>query len=941
MFKKILLKRSQETLSDGKPKLPTADQVDVGEVAVNYAEGVEVFAIKNSNDEIVTFTNEVKIGNETPSDSLMAKLFINETNSSIQYHSSDGWKTIETGGESVNIAQTTGTSTTSVMSQNAVTTELNKKANTSHTHTASQVNGLATVATSGSYNDLSNKPTIPTVDSVLSSSSTNPVQNKVVNTALAGKANSRHVHAISDVTNLQTTLNGKANTTHTHTASQVSGLADVATSGSYNDLSNKPTIPSAYTLPVATSNTLGGVKIGVGLSIENDGTLNTTGGGIADSVAWDNITGKPSTFTPSEHTHAVVTDTKNGFMSSSDKEKLDSIATGATKTTVDSALSSSSTNPVQNKVINSALAGKASTSHTHTIANITNLQTTLNGKANTSHTHTALQVSGLADVATSGSYNDLTNKPSIPSQYELPIASTTKLGGVRVGDGLEINEDGILNCTIDPGSGTVSWGNIQGKPTFATVATSGSYNDLTNKPTIPPTITVDSALSSSSTNPVQNKVINSALAGKASTSHTHTASQVSGLSTVATSGSYNDLSNKPSIPSAYRLPQSTSSVLGGIKIGYTESGKNYPVELNSNGQAYVNVPWTDTNTTYNIATTSSNGLMSSTDKAKLDGIATGATKTTVDSTLSSSSTNPVQNKVINSALAGKANTSHTHTASQVSGLANVAKSGSYNDLTNKPTIPSAYTLPVATSNTLGGAKIGYPSMGLNRGVVLDSSQRMYVTLPGKPYRADFYVLDNSTDLDSFTENGLYSLYMGSLPTNLPSGYGTNQGTLEVFGPGACTVQRVTNVANRTWMRILNDATPGLVYQDWKEITGSSSGNYVQLNPSGGAMQTITGPLTATNFYESSDIRLKKNIETIDTSKSLKINYVKFTWKDSGKDSFGVIAQDIEEEIPEVVGKRTDNFRVVDYTMLHSMQIHALIQEIKALKEEITELKKKL
>lgn len=65
----------------------------------------------------------------------------------------------------------------------------------------------------------------------------------------------------------------------------------------------------------------------------------------------------------------------------------------------------------------------------------------------------------------------------------------------------------------------------------------------------------------------------------------------------------------------------------------------------------------DSNTTYNAATQSANGLMSSTDKAKLDGIATGANKITVDTALSSSSTNPVQNKVINAALAKKANTS--------------------------------------------------------------------------------------------------------------------------------------------------------------------------------------------------------------------------------------------------------------------------------------------
>ena len=63
------------------------------------------------------------------------------------------------------------------------------------------------------------------------------------------------------------------------------------------------------------------------------------------------------------------------------------------------------------------------------------------------------------------------------------------------------------------------------------------------------TITIDDELSTTSENPVQNKVITNALGGKASSSHTHSASDItSGLATVATSGSYNDLSNKPTIP---------------------------------------------------------------------------------------------------------------------------------------------------------------------------------------------------------------------------------------------------------------------------------------------------------------------------------------------------------------------------------------------------------
>ena len=75
----------------------------------------------------------------------------------------------------------------------------------------------------------------------------------------------------------------------------------------------------------------------------------------------------------------------------------------------------------------------------------------------------------------------------------------------------------------------------------------------------------------------------------------------------------------------YSLPTASSTTKGGITLGYSQSGKNYPVALDSNGKAYVNVPWTDTNTTYGLATPSTNGLMSAGDKTKLNGISSGAT----------------------------------------------------------------------------------------------------------------------------------------------------------------------------------------------------------------------------------------------------------------------------------------------------------------------------
>lgn len=134
-----------------------------------------------------------------------------------------------------------------------------------------------------------------------------------------------------------------------------------------------------------------------------------------DKVTHQDISGKANV----NHSHDSASSSANGFLSKEDKSKLDGIATEANKTVVDSSLSSSSTNPVQNKIVTNALNGKANSSHSHSISNITNLQsaldsksetghthddryytetemnTKLNGKANSSHTHTASQISDL------------------------------------------------------------------------------------------------------------------------------------------------------------------------------------------------------------------------------------------------------------------------------------------------------------------------------------------------------------------------------------------------------------------------------------------------------------------------------------------------------------------------------------------------------------------
>lgn len=82
-----------------------------------------------------------------------------------------------------------------------------------------------------------------------------------------------------------------------------SALSTVATSGSYDDLNNKPTIPSAYVLPIAAANVLGGVKIGNLLSITADGTLSGNEQFVTGTYTGDGISEKKIisglNFTPS------------------------------------------------------------------------------------------------------------------------------------------------------------------------------------------------------------------------------------------------------------------------------------------------------------------------------------------------------------------------------------------------------------------------------------------------------------------------------------------------------------------------------------------------------------------------------------------------------------------------------------------------------------------
>lgn len=176
----------------------------------------------------------------------------------------------------------------------------------------------------------------------------------------------------------------------------------------------------------------------------------------------------------------------------------------------------------------------------------------------------------------------------------------------------------------------------------------------------------------------------------------------------------------------YTLPAATTSALGGVKVG-----SNLAID-SSTGVLSGN---------YSAATTSAAGLMSSTDKAKLDGIAEGATAVTVDSAISSSSTNPVENQAIYTALAGKVDTeagkglsSNDYTDTEKTKLAGI-EAGANN-----------YSLPTAAAGTLGGVKVGSNLAIDANGVLSGNYSNASSSAAGLMSAADKTALDAKPDV---------------------------------------------------------------------------------------------------------------------------------------------------------------------------------------------------
>nr|DAK09631.1 MAG TPA: Dec protein, OB-Fold, Decoration, VIRAL PROTEIN [Caudoviricetes sp.] len=219
-------------------------------------------------------------------------------------------------------------------------------------------------------------------------------------------------------------------------------------------------------------------------------------------------------------------------------------------------------------------------------------------------------------------------------------------------------------------------------------------------------------------------------------------------------------------PSTFAPPTAAASTLGGVKVGYTTSGKNYKLQVDASGNAFVNVPWTDNNTTYNQATADTLGLVKigyTSSGKNYAVILDGSGKMYVNVPWTDTNTTYSNMGAATSSAAGKAglvpapaagaqgkylrgdgtwqtppNATYnnmggaTSSAAGTSGLVPAPAAGKQASFLRGDgtwVVPTNTTYAKANTSTLGLVMIGYAENGKNYPVELDSSGKMYVNVP--------------------------------------------------------------------------------------------------------------------------------------------------------------------------------------------------------------------
>lgn len=327
-------------------------------------------------------------------------------------------------------------------------------------------------------------------------------------------------------------------------------------------------------------------------------------------------------------------------------------------------------NAIQDEVIANAnaIGGKAPVQHTHTKSQITDFPTSLPAsdvsawaKASTKPTYTASEV-GAAPTSHTHTKSQITDL----TDYTLPKATETTLGGVKVGDGLSITTDGTLSANVVGGepdeylkSASISGNELtlvkKDNTTITFIPTTGGggsaervdWANVYNKPdTFPPSAHTHSQYL---TEHQPLKTVNGeSLVGTGDI--TISGEPTEYLKGAAVSGNTLTLTKKDNSTVVFTPADSIDwSNITNKPTTFTPSAHNHDDKYYTKNEVDTKLA---AKAGTAVATTSAAGLMSAADKTKLDGLS--QTSITVDSALSTTSTNPAQNKVITAALNSKA-----------------------------------------------------------------------------------------------------------------------------------------------------------------------------------------------------------------------------------------------------------------------------------------------
>jgi hypothetical protein len=534
------------------------------------------------------------------------------------------------------------------------------------------------------------------------------------------------------------------------------------------------------------------------------------------------------------------------------------------------------------------------------------------------------------------------------TQYQVGGTGTVQTGApdinyqsiVYIKDSKEIWTHGQFYATA------VTWSTITGKPSFATVATSGSYNDLSNKPTIPTSLPTPNSLTftgatTGTWNGSSAKTVNIPTYSNASTSSaglmsvsdksklngiasgaevnqnafsnvvvgsttiaadskTDTLTLTAGSNITLTPNATNDSITISASGSSYSLPLASNSTRGGIKLSSstqggtpngitTTSGRTYAVQVNNSEQAVVNVPWTDTTYTLPAATSS-----------VLGGVKIG------------------NGLNINSGVLSV-------TAPQVGNLT------VYNLVGYKSGINPLKNTPQLTfkSSEISGSKSGT------------------LTIGDDPEAGPSWV--GALNLEYSEYSNLASVY-----TESPLSITSRLGDLGIYASDAGGSGKLTlSTASSIHLINNNDNFATVQLEPRSDSNGYSYLNFI-CGPSAGTGSTVlelggannqaifSGSVSANGgFFDTSDARVKTNVRELNAINADAIKLVEFDRTDTEHHGYGVIAQEVEEVYPSVVNTDANGFKSVNYNEIAMIKIKYLEDKVARLEALVARLESKL